>query len=79
MDIRAELRKFISTELLGARGGATLSDSDDLLQNGLDSLGILRLTVFIEDNLGVSVPDEAVVPDNVRTIDALVRLVESLR
>ncbi len=76
MDVRSELRRFVSGELLG---GSEVSDSDDLLQNGLDSLSILRLTVFIEDRLGVTVPDEAVVPDNVRSIDALVRFVESLR
>ena len=76
MDVRSELRRFVSGELLG---GSEVSDSDDLLQNGLDSLSILRLTVFIEDRLGVTVPDEAVVPDNVRSIDALVRFVEALR
>ena len=76
MDVRSELRRFVSGELLG---GSKVSDSDDLLRNGLDSLSILRLTVFIEDRLGIAVPDEAVVPDNVRSIDALVRLVESLR
>lgn len=79
MDIRSELRRFVSTEILGARGAAPLPDSEDLLKNGLDSLAILRLTVFLEDRFGVKVPDEAVVPENVRTIDALVRLVESLR
>ncbi len=76
MDVRSELRRFVSGELLG---GSEVSDSDDLLQNGLDSLSILRLSVFIEDRLGVAVPDEAVVPDNVRSIDALVRFVESLQ
>jgi acyl carrier protein len=79
MDIRSELRLFISTELLGARNASGLADSDDLLQGGLDSMGILRLMVFIEDRIGVAVPDEAVVPENVRTVDALVRLIESLR
>jgi acyl carrier protein len=79
MDIRSELRAFISTELLGAQSGSAVSDSDDLLQRGLDSMGILRLMVFIEDRIGVAVPDEAVVPENVRTVDALVRLIESLR
>ena len=79
MDIRSELRKFISSEILGARGGSSLSDSENLLQSGLDSLGILRLTVFIEDKFSVSVPDESVTPENIRSVDALVQLVESLR
>ena len=78
-DIRSELRTFITTEILGGRGSSGLSDSDDLLQKGLDSLGILRLTVFLEEQFGVKVPDEAVVPENIRTVDALVRLVESLQ
>jgi acyl carrier protein len=74
-----ELRTFISTELLGAKDASGLSDTDDLLAKGLDSMGILRLTIFIEERFGVAVPDEKVVPENVRTVDALVRLIESLR
>lgn len=79
MDIRAELRRYIGAELLGMRGADSLADGTDLLQNGLDSLGVLRLTVFLEDRFGVKVPDEAVVPENIRTVEALAALVTSLR
>jgi len=77
-DVRTELRGFISEELLGAHRAAPIADQEDLLRNGLDSLGILRLTVFVEDRFGISIPDELVVPDNVRTLDALVALIDSL-
>jgi len=77
-DVRARLRAFLG-ELLGLGKGGGVSDSEDLLSGGLDSMGILRLTVFVEEQFGVRVPDETVVPENVRTLDALVRWVETLR
>lgn len=47
------------------------SDDDDLLEAGLDSMGIMRLIMFIEDNYGVTLPDTEIEPDNVQTINAL--------
>ena len=47
-----------------------------LIESGiLDSLSILRLTIFIEEKLGVKVDADEVVRENFDTIDAICRFV----
>lgn len=65
------LTDFIRQEILHGRK-ATLESEQDLLSDGiLDSLGILRVVAFIEQKLGVKVPDEDVVFENFHSIRAM--------
>lgn len=55
-----------------------IEDSSSLLDEGvLDSLGILELVNYLQDELGVSVEDEELVPENFRSIDAIASFVDS--
>lgn len=72
MNHKQELLAFISTELVR---GLThpLTDDDELLAGGLvDSLGIVRLVQFIDEELGVHVPLEEVTLENFGTLGLLV-------
>jgi acyl carrier protein len=63
-----------------ADGGVSLSWDDSLIKSGIvDSLGILRLVAFIEENFSVMVDDTEVVPENFETINAMSSLVERKR
>jgi acyl carrier protein len=65
------LTDFIRQEILHGRKVA-LEPEQDLLSDGiLDSLGILRVVSFIEQKLGVKVPDEDVVFENFNSIRAM--------
>src|SRR5205823_14063747 len=44
----------------------------------VDSLGVVELLAFINDDFGVEVPDEALVPDNFETIDDIARVIHGL-
>lgn len=45
---------------------------DDLLQGGiLDSLAILDLVAFVEQNFGIVLSDEELIPENFQTIERL--------
>ena len=67
-------RAFILRELLG---GADVEDQDDLLLSGLvDSMGIMRLVSFIEDESGQSVPPEDVIIDNFSSIATITGYVQ---
>ena len=69
MTISQGLTQFIQHDLLLDSTDQTLSEDDDLLTSGLiDSLGIMRLIVFIEETYNKRVPYEDVTIDNVRTI-----------
>jgi acyl carrier protein len=51
---------------------------DDLLQSGiLDSLAILDLVAFVEQNFGIVLSDEELVPENFQTIERLSAFVQS--
>lgn len=66
-----KLRNFIFQELVFIADPEHFSDDDDLLEAGLDSMGIMRLIIFIENEFGVTLPDTEIEPDNVHSLKAL--------
>jgi acyl carrier protein len=65
------LAQFVRDELLHGRK-VNLTDDADLLSAGIvDSLGILRLVAFIEEQFGLKVPDEDVVFENFQSLSAM--------
>lgn len=71
--MKAKLRDFIFRELIFVADTNSFSDDDNLLEAGLDSMGIMRLIMFIEDEFNVVLPDEEIDPDNVESFNALER------
>ena len=52
----------------------SLGTGDDLLDSGiLDSLGVLELVTFLEEELGVLIVDDELVPENFSTVERLAR------
>lgn len=50
-----------------------IGSGDPLLEGGIvDSLGILDLVAFLEEDFGIQVSDDELVPENFQTIDCLV-------
>ena len=71
MDRKAALTEFIKKEVM-RNGNANLGDDQDLLGTGiLDSLAILQVVAFIDEQFGIQVPDEDVVFENFQSINAL--------
>ncbi len=71
MDNQDILMDYIRTEILKGRNDE-ISPDDNLLDSGvLDSLGILQLVAFIDDRLGIQIPDEDVVYENFFSVSAL--------
>jgi acyl carrier protein len=65
------LLEFVRDELaVGSK--KNIQTSDDLLDAGiLDSLGVLQLVSFVEEQFGIQIPDEDVVMENFQSVDAL--------
>ena len=74
--MKEKLRQFIFQELIYSPTPESFSDDGDLLEAGLDSMGIMRLTMFIEEAFGVTLPDEEIEPDNVRSFNALANWIQ---
>lgn len=69
MDIQAKLKNYLLMELAADLGIETLSEEDDLLEQGIiDSMGIMNVIAFMEENFEIAVEDQEIVPDNFQTI-----------
>jgi acyl carrier protein len=78
MDRKAAIAEYIKNEIMRNKN-AKLDYDEDLLSAGiLDSLAILQLVAYIEKALGVQVPDEDVVYDNFKSVNALVEYLQAL-
>ena len=72
MDTEAALERFIVDELMVAEKSTKLDPDQSLISSGvIDSLAILRLIVFLEENFGISVDDDEVVPENFESINVM--------
>lgn len=78
-DVAKSLREFIKENFLFGEE-ATFSDDDSFLEQGIiDSTGVLELVAFLEEQYGMTVADEELVPDNLDSISNLLRFITSKR
>lgn len=78
MNIETKIERFLVDEiLLGDR--QTKIDPDQLLIDAgiLDSLSLLRLITFVEEQFGVMIDDSEVVPDNFQSINMTRAFIEA--
>jgi amino acid adenylation domain-containing protein len=79
-DLQSALKSFILVQLLDGNDGQVLAPDVALLEDGLiDSMGVMRLVGFIEEQFGVHVPNAEIVEENFSDLHAIQRLVERLR
>lgn len=77
MDQKAKLKGFIQTELARDQGDVNVEE-ESLVESGIiDSVGIMKLVDFIEQELGVTIGDDELLPENFETLDDISRLVAS--
>ncbi len=76
-DIASTLRAFVRENFLFGQDTA-FSDDDSFLGLGIiDSTGVLELVAFLEKQFEIHVADEELVPENLDSIQNLVRFVET--
>ena len=76
MTTAERVRKFITENFYIADKGS-LSDDASLLDKGIiDSTGVLEVVAFLESDLGVSVDDAEILPENLDSIGRIAAYVE---
>jgi acyl carrier protein len=77
-DIKATVKSFILNEFLPGEDPAALTDTIPLMTTGiLDSIAVLKVVTFLENQFGITIePHEAVV-ENLNTLSDIARLVMS--
>jgi len=74
--IIAEIKNYIEKNILAE--GVQVAADTDLKQVGIDSFSTVEIILFIERKFGVSIPDEKLIPDNFKTLNALAAIVLEL-
>jgi acyl carrier protein len=76
--IRKLVREYVIETFLLGGDESELTDDESFLESGLiDSTGVLELIQFIEESFGVELGDEEMIPENLDSIDRVVRFVSS--
>ena len=76
MEIKQEVRTFITSNFYVQDAGA-LRDDASLLEHGIiDSTGVLEVISFIEDKFGITIEDQEMLPDNLDSIDRIAGFVQ---
>lgn len=76
-EINNRIRQFILTNYPLARK-QPIVDGDSLFSSGIvDSLGVLDLVMFVEEEFKITVSDEDLLPENFETIAQLAAFVET--
>lgn len=70
------IRQFISETILFSDQDYPYADDDSLLENGvLDSMNVMELVAFLEDEVGIEVADQEITPDNFDSVNHLANFV----
>lgn len=78
MNTRQLIRGFIRENFLKKDRRKNFSDETSFIDGGIiDSVGVLELVAFLEETFKFRVEDEELVPENLDSIDRLVKYVDS--
>ena len=72
------IRQFIVTELVSNQEYSNLDNEEPLIETGIiDSLGIMKLIVFLTEEFGIDIGDDDRIPENFENIEAIYSFVQS--
>jgi acyl carrier protein len=78
MNTQEALKRYLTQDLLSDSKNPNLSVDDNLLVGGfVDSLGIMQLISFIEQNFNIRVPPADVTIEHFRSIRVIAEYIES--
>jgi acyl carrier protein len=75
-----QIRSYILENYLFTTDTSALGVDDSLLGRGIvDSTGMLEIIFFIEEQLGVKIKDEEMIPDNLDSVTKIAQFVQAKR
>lgn len=77
-DVKHEVKSFVLENFLPGEDPANLTDDTPLISGGiLDSIGTLKLVVFLENQFGVTLEAHEAGADHLDNIDSIDQLIRS--
>lgn len=75
--MKEKIRSYIAENILFSSNGFPYPDTTSFLETGIiDSMNVLELVVFIEENFGITVEDSDFTPDNFDSIERISNYIE---
>ena len=72
-----KLRQFFQDEILKSAAPENFDDEFDLIENGiLDSLAIMAVSGYIEQEFGVLVDSDDIIPENFKSVKSIVAYID---
>jgi len=72
MSIETQIKDYIARNLLFSDNGFPYSDEVSFLEEGIvDSIGVMELVAFVEENFSVKVDDLDVTPENFDSVNRM--------
>ncbi|MFH1843781.1 MAG: acyl carrier protein [bacterium] len=76
MDLREHIRAYIIENFLFGDVTPLTGDTISLLDNGIiDSVGVMELVAYLEQDHELTIEDEELIPENLDSVDNLVQFV----
>jgi acyl carrier protein len=78
MSVEQKIRDYIVGNFLFGKDENKLQSNSSFLDMGIiDSTGVLEIILFIEEQFGIKMDDNEMLPDNLDSIDNIARFVNS--
>jgi len=74
--VRTDIRHFVVENFLMGDASSMLKDGESFLETGtIDSTGVLEVVTFLESDFDFKVEDRELLPENLDSVDNLVKFV----
>lgn len=78
MSIEQQVRNYILENFLFTNDAAALANDASFLEKGIiDSTGVLEMIFFLEQEFSLKVADKEMIPENLDSVNNIVRYVQS--
>ena len=76
MDVKEQIKEFILTDLCEDLDVDQIEDDQNLFDSGiLDSLGILKILSFLDEELDIDISSDEIKPENFATLNKICLLI----
>jgi len=76
-ELREKIRAFILESFMYGSAPEELEDAASFLETGIvDSTGIMEVVLFLEEEFGIKVEDDEMLPENLDSVDCLCKYLE---
>lgn len=80
MAVEDLIRDYIAHNILFSNKGYPYPDDTSFLDNGIvDSINVMEIVMFVEENFHFKVRDEEIIPDNFDSVAALTAYIQRKR